>query len=42
MADESWDAKVEEMSSLIQPLLSVVESKWLTRAIQSKSPPLPG
>jgi hypothetical protein len=24
MAGESWDAKVEEMSSLIQPLLSVI------------------
>ena len=26
MATESWDAKVEEMSSLIQPLLSALEN----------------
>ena len=26
MASESWDAKVEEMSSLIQSLLPVIES----------------
>jgi glycosyltransferase involved in cell wall biosynthesis len=27
MAGETWDAKVEEMSSLIQPLLSVIDSE---------------